>query len=213
MATVVFDFDSTLVTCESMEEMARSKVDAATLQEVQAITRHGMSGEIDFLASLKKRLSLVALTRDDCIHFAERAYHYLTPGMAQLIADLQAKGIAIWVVSGACREILLPIGRQLQIPEEHLLGINLKWSPEGGLAGIDEALPINRSKWEGAQAYSRSWTSPIIAVGDGVTDYALYEHGLADHFIAFTQNARRSALLDKGVAEARSVKQLRELLM
>jgi len=212
MATVVFDFDSTLVTCESLEEIARSKVDAATLQEIQAITRQGMSGEIDFLTSLKKRLSLIALTRDDCIRFAEQAQNYLTPGMAQLIADLQTKGIAIWVVSGAFREILLPTARQLQIPEEHLLGITLEWTPEGRLARIDEALPINRSKWEGAQKCRKSWTSPIIAVGDGVTDYALYEHGLADHFIAFTQNARRSALLDKGVAEARSVTELRELL-
>lgn len=208
MATVIFDFDSTLVTCESLEEIARSKVDAETFKEIQAITNQGMSGDIDFLTSLKKRLSLVALSQQECLQFAEEIKTYLTPGMDQLIADLQGKEVAIWIVSGALREILLPIGRQLHIPEEHLLGIIFDWNR----MQIDEAIPINRSKREGAQTVRSSWSSPIIAIGDGMTDYALYEHGLVDQFIAFTQIARRKALLDKGVLEARSSTQLRRLL-
>lgn len=209
MATVVFDFDSTLVSCESLEEIARSKVDAATLKEIQLVTSQGMSGETDFLTSLKKRLRLLAISKEDCLRFAERASVYLTPGMDKLIADLQAKGIAVWIVSGALREILLPAGKLLQIPENHLLGVTLDWKPG---AEIDESIPINRSKWEGAKEVFSLWTSPAIAIGDGMTDYALYEQGLVDHFIAFTQHARRNALLAKRTLEARSVLELRKSL-
>ena len=209
MATVIFDFDSTLVTCESLEEIARSKqVDAKKMQLIHEITNQAMAGEVNFLSSLKKRLNLLSLSREDFLNFGQRVHHYLTPGMAELIAALQTQGVAIWVVSGALREVILPLGKRLKIPEEQLLGIDLEWCPDGQIAGFNEELPINRSKWEGAQEFQTSWRYPRINIGDGMTDYALYEHGLVDHFIAFTQNVRRPALLEKRMAEANSVTKL-----
>ena len=45
-----------------------------------------------------------------------------------------------------------------------------------------------------------------------MTDYALYEHKLVDHFIAFTQNVRRKEVLEKGVTEAKTIEELRQCL-
>lgn len=211
MATVIFDFDSTLITCESLEEIVKIAA-PDKLQEIRKITNQGMSGEIDFLTSLKKRLSLVSLTRQDFINFGERAHQYLTPGIAELISTLQSQGVDIWVVSGAPREVILPLGKKLNIPEEHLLGISLEWTPDGHVGGVNETIPINRSKWEGAEVVHKRWSLPRIAVGDGVTDYALLTHGLVDHFIAFTQNVRREALTGKEVLEARNLQELKRQL-
>jgi len=213
MPTVIFDFDSTLLSCESLEEMIRSQdVEASTMQQIKEITNQGMAGKISFLSSLEKRLSLVPLKKQNVETFGNNVTELLTPGMADLISELQANGVEIWIVSGALRDILLPVGKMLKIPRERLLGITLRWNPHGTYTGIDTTLPINRSKWEGAKEAAALWSSPKIAVGDGMTDYALWEHGLVDHFIAFTQIAKRQALLDKKVPEAKNTRELKELL-
>lgn len=213
MATVIFDFDSTLISCESLEEVLKSKnLDSKILQQIKDITAQGMSGKISFLDSLEKRLSVAPVTREDFIDFGHHARQFLTPGMEDLVRELIRESVHVWIVSGALRDALVPVGKILGIPEDRLLGIDLKWGPDGKYAGIDASRPLNRSKWEGAQGVAQMWPGPKIAVGDGITDYALYEHGLVDHFIAFTQNVRRQAILDKGMPEAKSVDELRKIL-
>ncbi len=213
MATVIFDFDSTLITCETLEEVLKEKIaDPERMQQIKEITEQGMSGKMSFLSSLESRLRMATVSRQDFYAFGRRAAQFLTPGMAELIQELKEQAVDIWIVSGTVRDVLLPIGNLLGLPENRLLGISLLWSRDGIYAGIDATRPINRSKWEGAKEVSVHWSSPKIAVGDGITDYALYEHKLVDNFIAFTQNVRRQAILDKGVAEAHTVEELRRCL-
>ena len=116
------------------------------------------------------------------------------------------------LVSGTVKEVLLPIAHRLGIPTNHLLGVELNWSEKNEYKDIDSTYPVNRSKWEGAEPFAKKWLSPKIAVGDGITDYALFEHGLVDHFIAFTQHARRQAMIGKASLEANSVEALRKHL-
>ena len=213
MATVIFDFDSTLITCESLEHVLESKkLDEKAMQQIREITNQGMSGAISFLSSLERRLRVVLLRRQDFVEFGQRAVELITPGMRELVAELQQRSTDVWIVSGAAREAMLPVGKALGIPLERLLGVDLLWDADGCYAGIDADKPLNRSKWEGAQLVASLWTAPTISVGDGITDFALYEHGLVQHFIAFTQNVRRQAVLDKRVPEARTVAALRQQL-
>lgn len=213
MATVVFDFDSTLITCESLEEILKSKnLNAEQVLRLTEITGQGMSGEISFLSSLEQRLDLASVSKKDFKAFGESAWKFLTPGMHELVQDLMNRSVQVWVISGALREVLLPIGKKIGIPEKQLLGIDLIWNDEGRYTGIDASKPINRSKWEGVREDAQGWSKPRIAIGDSITDYSLYEHGAVDHFIAFTQYVRRKAVLDKGVPEAKTVEELREII-
>lgn len=213
MATVIFDFDSTLITCESLEEVLKTKgLPQKQLQQIKEITSLGMSGKISFLSSLEKRLSMALTSKQDFEEFGKQAVQFLTLGMKDLIKELQSQKIDVWIVSGAIREVLLPIGKKLEIPQQRMLGVDLLWSKEGNYAGIDPTRPINHSKWEGASQIASKWTSPKIAIGDGMTDFALYEHKLVDQFIAFTQNAYRQELIDKGVPECKTTAELRQLI-
>ena len=60
MATVIFDFDSTLIRVESLEEILRPQLEArphlATAME--EITQRGMEGQISFRDSLEQRLAI-----------------------------------------------------------------------------------------------------------------------------------------------------------
>ena len=49
MATVIFDFDSTLITCETLEEVLKEKIaDPERMQQIKEITEQGMSGKVEF---------------------------------------------------------------------------------------------------------------------------------------------------------------------
>jgi len=212
MPTVIFDLDSTLFACETLEKILMEKADAKTQVEIKTITEQGMAGEINFLESLKKRLALVNLEQADLMTLIQHSEAYFSTGMQELIEELQIEKVAVWIVSGTLRDIVIAAGKAVKIPKERCLGIELQWDQGGHYKSIDESLPINRSKWEEAQNVASTWSHPAIAIGDGMTDYALSEHGLVDYFIAYTEHKRRQQLLDKGVPEANNVQELKQLL-
>ncbi len=212
MATIIFDFDSTLIDCESLEEILKNRVDPERLKKIQEITNEGMSGTLDFSLSLEKRLEFAQIKLEDCQNFGHQAIHHLTQGMEQLIVNLRKSSIPVWIISGAIDEVLFPTANYLQIPLQQVAGVPLKWSVNGEYQGIDKTNLFSRSKWEGAKQFRSQWTSPIIAVGDSVTDFHLYEKGLVDYFIAFTQHVRRPALIQKQVIEASNVLILQQVM-
>lgn len=213
MATVIFDFDSTLIPCESLEEILKNKqLTASQVDEVKSLTNQGMAGTISFLTSFEKRIGMAEVTRQDFISFGQKAKNLLTPKIKELIAHLQDRLDEIWIVSGTAPEAIIPVGKLLGIPLNRILALELVWSPSGVYKGLDKRHPNNRAKWEGAKEAAAHWPRPAIGVGDAMTDYALFEKGLVDHFIAFTQNARREALIEKKVPEAKTVEELETLL-
>jgi phosphoserine phosphatase len=82
MPTVIFDFDSTLITCESLEEiLGKKKLSATMMQKIKDITNQGMTGTITFLSSLQQRLEITSLYKQDFIDFGNEAIQLLTPGI------------------------------------------------------------------------------------------------------------------------------------
>jgi len=214
MSTVIFDFDSTLVRCESLEEILKPKfVENEGLEtQVREITNLGMAGQIDFRESLARRLALAAPSRKDVAAFAESGQTWLTDGMASLVSDLLARDVAVKIVSGGLREGILPLAQSLGIGPKHVHAVRLDWFPDGSLRGIDPNDGFSVSKLVGLKPLIDDWTSPRVAVGDGMTDYHLASHGLVDHFIAFTGNVRREEVVAQAVPEATHVPELKRIL-
>lgn len=214
MASLILDFDSTLVTCESLDEiLARALVGKpAVVARIRQITSAGMEGRIPFAESLKQRLALATPKLADVLAFGEEMRRLVTPGMDGLVQRFHDQGDEVWVVSSAIRESMLPVGRLLAIPEERILGATFLWDDDGTCLGVDEGDPFCVSKAEGVRELAEAWSPPRIGVGDGMSDYALYEERLVDHFIAFTKIARRLPLVETGVPEARDVARLTQLL-
>jgi phosphoserine phosphatase len=93
----ITDMDSTLINIECVDEIA----DFAGLKsQVAAITEAAMRGELDFAASLRKR---VALLEGLDMAVLERVYEErlrLNPGAETLVAGLKVRGIKLALVSG-----------------------------------------------------------------------------------------------------------------
>ena len=212
MATVVFDFDSTLVPVESLEEVLRAcDLDEDRLRWVEEITRRGMEGELDFRASLEARLAIAAPTLD-AVRIAGRALaDGLTAGARECVAALHADGHEVRIVSGGFREVILPAARVLGLDPDHVHAVSVRWTPDGAFASLVED-GFADSKVSGARSLHGAWPRPVIAVGDGATDMALATAGIADRFIAFTEHVRRDFLDEADAPEAGSMDELRAML-
>lgn len=193
MPTILFDYDSTLITCESLEEVLKDKgVKRGHLEE---LTRQGMEGKIPFLDSLKERMQMAPLLKEDFCKFGEQAKELISVGMEALVFELQQAGDEVWIISSAFREAILPVAEKLNIPKEQVIALDFKGPYITKLEAVKELHP--------------RWPFPRIMVGDGITDYQIYEEGYVDYFIAYTENVRRDALIVRGVMEAKSVFELK----
>jgi len=207
VGTVVFDFDSTLIDCESLDELLARVLagQPERIAEVAAITVAGMEGRLEFPESLGQRLAIARPTRADVEAFGREAIDRLTPGMEALVSGLSAE---VWIVSGALRETVLPAAARLGVPESRVLATGVAWSESGELERVTEC----RTKVEHLKPLSEGWARPRIMVGDGITDHAPHAAGLVDHFVAFTAVVRREAVVQTAAPEAASVPELEYLL-
>jgi len=90
------DMDSTIVTSETLDEIAAY---AGLKAEVAAITTRSMNGEIDFAAALRERVALLKGLDIAALDRTWAATEY-TPGARELIATLAAAGAVTALVSG-----------------------------------------------------------------------------------------------------------------
>ena len=95
-ALLIADMDSTIVTGETLDELADF---AGLKQRVAAITARAMNGELDFKAALRER---VAMLRGLPVGALEQTWQRvrLTPGARELVATMRAHGAYAALVSG-----------------------------------------------------------------------------------------------------------------
>ncbi len=164
---LVADMDSTIVTGETLDELA----DFAGLKpRIAAITARAMNGELDFKAALRER---VAMLRGLPVDALERTWDrvQLTPGARELVATMRAHGAVAALVSGGFSfftarvaalcgfdlhrsNVLLDDGAALTgLVAEPILDRDTKLATLTGLA-TEHALPM----------------AATLAVGDGAND-------------------------------------------
>lgn len=191
--TLIFDFDSTLVNTETLEEVLKSNCSAVELAQIEALTNAGMEGAMSFSESLEKRLNIAKPTLSQLADFAQNADQYLTTDVQQAINQLH-QYFDIWIISGGFKELITPFASLLGIDKNQVLAVSGIWHEDGTLQSLDPENPFCNGKVEGARAYQSKWAKPVIIVGDGATDYALFEQGIATDFIAYIEHAKRSFL-------------------
>ncbi len=94
---LVADMDSTVITVECIDELADF---AGIKEEVRAITRQAMNGEIDFRGALEARVALLRGLRADVIEEVYRTRIAATPGAGPLVRTMRAHGALTALVSG-----------------------------------------------------------------------------------------------------------------
>ena len=94
---LVMDMDSTLITIETIDELA----DLVGLKkEVAAITEAAMRGEIEYNESLRQRVAVLKGLGEDALQRVYDERVKLTPGAEKLLSAAQTAGIKTMLVSG-----------------------------------------------------------------------------------------------------------------
>ncbi len=93
---IVFDMDSTIVDGEVIDKMAKL---AGVEKKVKVLTEKGMRGEINFVQSLRTRVSFLKGLRIKSLESLAETFK-LTKGSEELIAALKEMGFKVALISG-----------------------------------------------------------------------------------------------------------------
>ncbi len=164
---IVMDVDSTLVQGEVIDLLAER---AGCAGEVAKVTAAAMRGEIDFTASLRERVSLLAGL--SCAVLDEvRAGLRLTAGARTLIGTLSGLGYKSGIVSGGFVQVIGPLAAELGI--DYVAANELEIA-DGKLTGRLSGPVIDRAgKAEALRRFAAAAGVPLsqaVAVGDGAND-------------------------------------------
>lgn len=164
---VVMDVDSTLIQQEVIELLGRR---AGREDEIREITERAMRGELDFEASLRARVALLAGLPASIIDDVREEIS-LTPGARTLVSTLKKLGHSVAVVSGGFTAVIEPLIHELGIT--HYRANTLK-IVDGVITGELEGAVIDRAakaialrEFAEIEAVSMAQT---IAIGDGAND-------------------------------------------
>jgi len=92
------DMDSTIVTTETLDELA-GQAGPEIKQKIAALTERAMRGEIDFEATLRARVAMIAGLPESALEKTRAATEF-SPGAKTLIKTMRAHGATCVLVSG-----------------------------------------------------------------------------------------------------------------
>ena len=164
---IVMDVDSTLIQDEVIDLLAAR---AGCADEVAKVTASAMRGELDFSASLRERVSLLA-GLDARVLDEVRAGLRLTAGARTLIRTLGGLGYKSGIVSGGFVQVIGPLAAALGIG---YVAANELEITAGKLTGRLVGPVIDRAaKAEALRRFAADAGVPLsqtVAVGDGAND-------------------------------------------
>lgn len=169
---LVADMDSTIVTSETLDELAAY---AGLKEKIAEITRRSMNGELDFAQALRQRVGMLKGLSTEAL---ERTWEAtaLMPGAATLVATMRAHGAFCCLASGGFTfftgRVAAQIGFDLHVS-------NTLLEADGKLTGtVAEPIFDRDSKLTTLKRLAAEHGMPLtatLAVGDGANDLAMIQ--------------------------------------
>ena len=167
MRLIVMDVDSTLIQDEVIDLLAAR---AGCAEEVAKVTAAAMRGELDFAASLRERVALLAGLAAGVLDEV-RGDLRLTAGARTLIGTLGGLGYKFGIVSGGFVQVIGPLAEELGIGYVAANVLEISGAKlTGRLSGpvIDRAAKAAALRRFAADAGVP--LSQTVAIGDGAND-------------------------------------------
>ena len=177
---LIADMDSTIVTSETLDEIAAY---AGLKDRIAAITARSMNGEIDFATALRERVAMLKGLALDALE-KTWANTRLTPGARELVATMKAHNATTALVSGGFTYFT---GRVAEMIGFDTHRANVLEHDGATLAGtVEEPILDANAKLTALHELSAARglkLSATLTVGDGANDLAML--GAAGLGVAF----------------------------
>lgn len=194
----IFDFDSTFVQVEALEELAEitlkgDKNREKVLQQIKQLTDQGIEGEISFTEGLRKRLDLLDATVADIDKLIKRLRKKVSRSISRNHTFFDAHREQIYVISAGFREFIVPIVADFGIPAERVFANTFIADKKGKITGFDKDNVLSQSGGKVRALEALGLKGEIFVVGDGYSDYQMKFGGEHVKFFAFTENIDRES--------------------
>ncbi|HKU69710.1 MAG TPA: phosphoserine phosphatase SerB [Burkholderiales bacterium] len=165
---LVTDMDSTLITIETIDELASF---VGKKDQVAEITAQAMRGEIPYDESLRRRVSVLKGLDESVLERVYQERVKLSPGADKLITGAQKAGVKTLLVSGGFNHITEKLKARLKL--DYTRANTLKVAA-GKLTGEVEGTIVNADVKREALLAVRNELKiskeQIVGVGDGAND-------------------------------------------
>lgn len=194
---LVMDMDSTAIQIECIDEIAAL---AGVGEQVAAVTKRAMNGELDFAMSLRERVAALKGAKSDILAQV-LADLPLMPGLTDLVETLLARNWKVMIASGGFTYFTNALREQLALTATFANELSIV---DGVLTGevLGDIVDANRKAQvvtEQSAKYQIS-QAQTVAIGDGANDLpmlAVAALGVAFHAKALVQ-AKAKVAIRKG---------------
>jgi phosphoserine phosphatase len=208
--SVILDVDSTLSGVEGIDWLASLRG-----AEVEAwsgsLTARAMEGLIPIEAVYGERMAIVKPTLSEIQELSAIYIDRVASGAREALAELREHDVELVMVSGGLREAILPLAKELGIPDERVHAVSVFFGSEGEYTGFDENSLMTRQHGKRATVKKMDLKGPVLAVGDGMTDSEI--RPVVDGFAAFTGFTKRDSVVERADYVIENFDQLRALVL
>jgi phosphoserine phosphatase len=172
---ICFDCDSTLSKIEGIDALA-GRVGLG--EEMARLTNAAMNGEVPLEAVYEQRLSLIRPDQGSINWLADLYIAEIVDGVKEVFATLAAQGKELHIISGGLRQSILPLARNLGLPDSHVHAVDIYFHDDGSYHDYDRTSPLARTGGKADICRQLQGSSHTLAVvGDGKTDMEAKQAG------------------------------------
>jgi phosphoserine phosphatase len=208
--SVIFDVDSTLSGIEGIDWLA-----ALRGPEMQAwsssLTERAMKGELPIEAVYEERMNKVRPSAREIEALGQEYVARIATGAKKALAELRGSGVALVMVSGGLREAIIPLAREVGVPDEAVHAVSVYFDEKGDYAGFESTSLMTRQEGKRITVGKMSLSTPTLAVGDGMTDSEM--KSVVTNFAAFTGFTRRQPVIERADFVVETFEQLTDLIL
>lgn len=169
----IFDFDSTLMDCETLDEIAK---EIGIEKQIQEITNQGMNGNLSFYDSINQRVKLLkGIPEEKAIKICQNLP--VNKGAKELIKHLKNNNFKIIIFSGGFNIATKHYMKELNFDCEFS---NILVEKDGILTGeVTGEMMYDNSKGtmlEKIQRLLNISKENTIVIGDGANDLSMFKH-------------------------------------
>jgi phosphoserine phosphatase len=163
---IFFDVDSTLVTIEGIDVLAKGNA------EVVRLTEAAMDGEIAIDEAYGRRLEVIRPSLADVEALGARYCDSLVAGAVETIATLQRAGADVHLVTAGIAQAIAPLAAKLNIAPRAVHAVALEFHEDGSYKDFDRRSLLTRTggKELVVHAILARAKGKSAFVGDGVSD-------------------------------------------